>query len=88
MPRHTIPVLGLEITIATEAESERIDEARQLVEKLYEGLKPRGGNISKEKLLTVLALSLADDYLQSNQKLRELEVKLHRLVEKIDWTSA
>jgi len=88
MPRYTMPVLGLEVSILTDADGRRVAEAKQLVETKYDGLNPGGKNVSKERLLTVLALSLADDYLQSIQKLHELENKLGRLLEKIDWTNA
>ncbi len=40
--------------------------------------------ISKEKLLIFLALGLADDLLQSNQKLEEIESRLEQLLTKID----
>lgn len=88
MPRYTMSVLGLEVNILTDADGQRVTQAKELVEAKYEGLNPGGKNVSKEKLLTVLALSLADDYMQSIQRLRELEEKLQQLVEKIDWTSA
>ncbi len=84
MSRFTVNVLGLEVSFVTDAGSERVYDAREHVESQYSLLHQDGKNVSKEKLLTVLALSLADDYLQSTQKLRELEEKVNRLLEKID----
>jgi cell division protein ZapA len=43
-----------------------------------------GRNLSKEKLLVVLALSLADDFLQCTDRLQELEEQLEQLLHKID----
>ena len=40
--------------------------------------------MSKERLLTYLALSLADDYLQDQGKLSQLEGNLQQLLSKID----
>lgn len=88
MPRYNLPVLGVSITIETDAGEKRVHDAKELLERLFEGLHRDGMNVSKEKLLTVLALSLADDYLQSNRKLAQLEQKLAGLVEKIDGTNA
>ncbi len=84
MSRFTVNVLGLEVSFVTDAGNERVYDAREHVENQYSLLHQDGKNVSKEKLLTVLALSLADDYLQSTQKLRELEEKVNRLLEKID----
>ncbi len=44
----------------------------------------RGRNLSKEKLLLFLALSLADDFLQCNERLQELEDRLQQLLHKMD----
>lgn len=88
MSRYTLTVLGLEISFVTDAGSTRIYDARDHVEKQYSLLHQDGKNLSKEKLLTVLALSLADDSLQSTQKLREFEEAIDRLLEKIDLANA
>jgi len=88
MSRYTVNVLGLEVSFITDANSKRVYDARDLVEKNYALLNQDGKNVSKEKLLSVLALSLADEYLQSNQKLCELEEKVNQLLEKIDLANA
>lgn len=88
MSRFNLNVLGLDVSFVTDAGSKRVYDAREHVEKQYSILYQDGKNLSKEKLLTVLALSLADDYLQSAQRLRELEEKVNRLLEKIDLANA
>ena len=45
---------------------------------------PEGKQISKEKLLLFVAMGLADDLLQSNQKLRSQEDGLEQLLAMID----
>ena len=59
-------------------------DAKNLVEERYKQLEFPGRQISKEKLLTFLALGLADDLLQSDQGLTKVEARLERLLTKID----
>lgn len=82
MPRFNLPVLGLEISFNTDADSERVRAAKELVEQRYKSLTKGGSNISKEKLLTCLVLSLADDYLEENRKLERQEKKINELLNK------
>jgi cell division protein ZapA len=84
MPNYSMNVLGLAGSFKAEADQERIERARKLLEERYRQLDFSGRRISKEKLLTFLALGLADDLLQSNQRRDELEEKLARLLAKID----
>ena len=88
MPRYTLALLGMEISFATDAGEGRVHAAKALVEKQYEALHQGGRNVSKEMLLAVVALSLADDFLQSRQQLGDLEGKVGKLLEKIDWTKS
>jgi cell division protein ZapA len=82
MPRYTLPILGLEIAFKTDADAGRVNAAKAYVEELFTRLNQGGKNLSKEKLLTVLALSLADETLLSRQKLKDLEAKLGTLLAK------
>lgn len=78
-------ILGLDIAFKAEADQKRVDDARLLLEKQYRRLGGSGDKqISKEKLLVFLALGLADDLLQSNQKLDNIESRLEQLLKKID----
>ncbi|HBE95255.1 MAG TPA: cell division protein ZapA [Desulfovibrio sp.] len=83
MPRYTLALVGLEVTFKTDADQGRIDAARELIENRFADLVRTGGNISKEKLLTFLALGLADDYLESEAKLRRLEDRISGMLEKV-----
>ena len=78
-------ILGLEIAFKAEADQKRVDDARLMIEEQFRRLGGSGEKqISKEKLLIFLALGLADDLLQSNQKLEEIESRLEQLLTKID----
>lgn len=77
-------VLGLDLSFAADVPPERINNAVDFVHQRYRDLQGRASNMSKERLLTYLALSLADDYLQDQGKLSQLEGNLQQLLSKID----
>jgi len=83
MPSYNKLILGLEISFKTDAEPDRVEYAKALVEERYRLLNPGGKNLSKEKLLTFVALGLADDLLLANQRLDEMEAKLDKLLSRI-----
>lgn len=84
MRSYHLNVLGMDVSFKAEADSGRVERAKQLVEKRFDELNFPGRQMSKEKLLTFLVLGLADDVIQSDQKLAEQEQKLAALLEKID----
>lgn len=84
MRSYNLSVLGLEVSFKAEADPQRVEQARQLVEERYNKLKFHGKQLSKEKLLTFLVLGLADDLLQSNHQQQEHHKKLLELLAKID----
>ncbi len=77
-------VLGLDLSFAADVPPERIHRAVDLVHQRYSDLQGRVSNMSKERLLTYLALSLADDYLHDQGKMSQLEGTLQQLLSKID----
>ncbi len=84
MPSYNMTVLGVSVSFKAEADQKRVEDAKRLVEERYKRLSPEGKQISKEKLLLFVAMGLADDLLQSNQRLRGQEESLARLLAKID----
>ncbi|MGM0645637.1 MAG: cell division protein ZapA [Thermodesulfobacteriota bacterium] len=84
MPEYKLTVLGQEVAFKTDADSERVQEAMDLLENRYQELEARGLRLGKQKLLVFLALGLADDYLQMTERLQEQDVELQRLLDKID----
>ncbi len=84
MPVYNLQVLGLELSFSADISEERLGKAVELIEKRYRNLESQVGLMSKERLLTYLALSLADDYLHDKERLREVENSLAKLISKID----
>jgi len=84
MHSFNLTVLGLEISFRAEADLGRVENARSLVEERFERLRFHGGRISREALLTFLALGLADDLLQSHDQLSDVQNRIDALLTKID----
>jgi len=84
MPSYNLSVLGLNVSFKAEADHKRVEEAKTLLEERYGDLDFSGRQISKERLLIFLALGLADDLLQSNQKREKLDQRISALLDKID----
>lgn len=82
MPSYTITVNGLEISFKTDADEQRIQAAQTLLEERFTELSKGGRYISREKLLTLLALGMADDYLEVRRKLAGLEARMQELLER------
>ena len=82
MPRYTISVNGLELSFKTDADENRIKQAQSLLEERFADLSKDGRYISREKLLTLLALGMADDYLEVRRKLAGLEARMQELLER------
>jgi len=84
MPSYTLTVLDLEVSFKTQADHERVQAAKELLEDRYKELTQHGRRLSKEKLLTFLALGLADDLLQNREDLDAFKERLASLDAKID----
>jgi cell division protein ZapA len=83
MPSYHLSILGQEVSFKTNVGEERIKEAARHIENRFQHLDLYGSRLSKEKLLILVALSLADDSLQNSSKLQQTEDKLARLLDKI-----
>ena len=84
MPRYTLKLFGLDISFKTDAENDRIEAAQDFLEKKYAELTTGAGDLSKEKALTFLLLSLADDYLVSQSQHAQLEEKIGEILDTTD----
>ncbi|MDR2489677.1 MAG: cell division protein ZapA [Desulfovibrio sp.] len=80
MRSHTLEVLGLEVSFKAEADPRRIERARALLEERCARLSRHGKPLSKEKLLTFLALSLADDVLLLQDERGEYTKRMQKLL--------
>lgn len=84
MRSHTLHVLGTEVSFKAEADPEQIECARKLLEERFNKLKQHNASLSKEKLLTFIALALADDYLVLESNIKDSEEKVRDLLGKIE----
>ena len=82
MPRYTITVNGLDLSFKTDAGEKRIKSSQALLEERFSELSKDGRYISREKLLTLLALGIADDLLELRQRLEGLEARMQELLER------
>ena len=80
MRTHTLNVLGLEVSFKAEADPRRVDRARILLEERSAKLQQHGVQLSKEKLLTFMALALADDYLIAQAELESARKQMEQLL--------
>lgn len=83
MAHYNFNVLGQEVSFKAEADPNRIEKARVLLEERFNKLQQHGKQLSKEKLLTFLALALADDMLQTREEMEESEKKVQSLLDKL-----
>ena len=84
MPEHTINVLGLDLSFRAEASAEQVDLARELVEARFEKLQQNGRLFSREKLLTFLAIGLADDLIQAQKKASMTHERMNHILAEIE----
>lgn len=84
MQNHSLNVLGLDVSFKSEADPGRVERARSLLEARYAKLMQHGGHASKEKLLTFLALALADDFLDMQDEQGEAQRRISLLLATIE----
>lgn len=77
-------VLGQDLSFKADVDPERLQRARGMLEDRFAILKQHGRNLGKEKLLTFLALALADDLLESQTELRAVGKKVGKIMTQID----
>ncbi|MBO6170859.1 MAG: cell division protein ZapA [Desulfovibrio sp.] len=80
-----LTVLGLSVAFKPGADMERVRNAVRLVEERFadQKLRFRGGQ-TKDILLTFLALGLADDLLQSQKELADVQHRVAAVLSKIE----
>ncbi|MDL2268068.1 cell division protein ZapA [Desulfovibrio sp. OttesenSCG-928-G15] len=84
MHSHTLVVMGMELSFKAQADPNRIERARVLLDERYQRLAQHGGMLSKEKLLAFLALSLADDVLIMQDEKKETGKRVQELLGTIE----
>ena len=84
MPEHIITVLGIDLVFRAEASPEQLEEAKALVEGRFEKLQQSGRLFSREKLLTFLALGLADDLIQAEKQAGAMQQRMQGILAEIE----
>ena len=84
MAHYSFNVLGQDVSFKAEADPKRIEQARALLEERYDKLRQHGKQLSKEKLLTFLALALADDMLQAREEIEKSEQKVQSILDSLN----
>ncbi len=84
MAHYSFNVLGQDVSFRAEADPARIEQARVLLEERFTKLQQHGKQLSKEKLLTFLALALADDMLQATEEMKKSEQKVQSILESMN----
>lgn len=84
MAHYNFNVLGQDVSFKAEADPKRIEQARVLLEERYDKLRQHGKQLSKEKLLTFLALALADDMLQAREEIEKSERKVQSILDSLN----
>ena len=84
MPEHIITVLGFDLVFRAEASPEQVEEAKALVEGRFEKLQQSGRLFSREKLLTFLALGLADDLIQAEKQAGAMQQRMQGILAEIE----
>lgn len=80
-----LTVLGLSIAFKPEADMQRVRDAVRLVEERFADQKLRfHGGQTKDILLTFIALGLADDLLQSQKELADVQNRVSTVLSKIE----
>lgn len=84
MQNYSLDVLGLELSFKADADPQRLELARQMLENRFAILREHGRHLSKEKLLTFLALALADDLIETQEAQEDTGKRVQKIMTLID----
>jgi cell division protein ZapA len=84
MPDHVVNVLGIDLAFKADASSLQVEAAKSLVESRFEKLQKSGRLFSREKLLTFLALGLADDLIQAEKQASVIQERMQGMLAEIE----
>lgn len=80
MHSYQLELCDLRVAFRTEAGPERVERARRYVDELYTQIKAQGGQLGKDRLLTILLIGLADDVLQLRDQHSKADDRLEELL--------
>ena len=77
---YQLELCDLRVAFRTEAGPERVERARKYVDELYSQIKEQGGQLGRDRLLTILLIGLADDILQMREQHSKTDDRLDELL--------
>ncbi len=80
MRSYHLNIFDLTISFRAEACPERVERARLYVEKLYEQMKAQGKHLGRDKVLAILLVGIADDFLQLQDQTGQAENTIDKLL--------
>ena len=80
MESYQLDVCDLKLAVRTAAGPERVERARHYVDEIYAQMKAYGGPLGKDKVLVMMLISLADDFLQLREKHNWADGRLDELL--------
>jgi cell division protein ZapA len=83
MESYQLDVCELKLAFRTAAGPERVERARSYVDSLYAQMKAYGGPLGKDKVLVMLLISLADDFLQLRDQHNKVDDSLDKLLQSL-----
>ncbi len=85
MQSFQLDICDTQLSVRSDADSERMLKVQDYINDIYVRFKAQSGQIVREKLLIMLLIGLADDFLQlkeqSSSEESKLDTILHRLEE-------
>lgn len=84
MHSYNLHIFELDVAFKTEAHPARVENASAYVDKIYADLKLHGAHLGRDRLLSILALGVADDLLQLKEQYTLLEEKMEQLIQSIN----
>ncbi len=76
----TVTIAGRAYLLACdEGEEARLGDLAQLVDAKISGIRQRFGALGDQRLSIMVAITLADEWAEANERLRELEAEVARL---------
>ena len=83
MESYQLDVCDLKLAFRTAAGPERVERARSYVDDMYAQMKAYGGPLGKDKVLAMLLISLADDFLQLRDRHSRADDRLDELLQSL-----
>ena len=83
MQSFQLDICDMKLSVRSDADPERMEKVQEYINEHYARFRAQSGSVVREKLLIMLLIGLADDFLQmkeqSSKEESKLDLILHRL---------